>query len=271
MENPVNAYEFSEEDIAANQAANTSDDQTTTPEIAEVVEPPKLAQITEDQYQDLLKTATAIDEIKADHKKQLDTAFGKIGGIQQLVTQLQSSTQAGKPVELTDEDVADMTAEYPELGALQLKVLQKVVGKLRGTGSIDPAMVDQRVQERINPEIEKIKDEVRREYANKFTDFELKSYHRDWNAVVKSPEFKTWMDKLPEAERTTLMNSEDASVVAQTIDKFKASTKPVKAPIKEISSRQKQLAAAAATPRSTGGHAAAGSSPEDEMTSGYSG
>ena len=218
---------------------------TATPE----PEPPKLAQVTEEQFQQLLSKASEIDQIKADSKRQIDTLAGHLGGMKQLVDRLQTQRQQLTPGKLTR-----LAAEFPELG----KLLEEDLGEALGAGQgIDPGEIDKRAQAIVSAELPKLVVQMETKL--------LRLQHRDWVDVVRSPEFKAWELTLPPAEQAELKSSNDGEFIADKITQFKG-TKTSKAPAPGAS-RQRRLEAAV-TPRGTGGHATA-STDEDEFNSGF--
>lgn len=96
-------------------------------EVAEADLAPKMAQITEEQYKQLLDRAASIDQIKAQQDKGLSTAFGKIGGIERVLSQIQS----GVALDVSEDDFEEMRKDYPELAAMQVQGLKKVLSKIR--------------------------------------------------------------------------------------------------------------------------------------------
>lgn len=220
---------------------------------------PKYAQITEEQYQHLLSRATAIDEIKAAQEKQFGTAFGKIGGIERLVNQLQAAAPAGQSIEVSEDDFDELRADFPELAAMQVKGLNKALAKVRGSGpAVDPEMLEQRIQERLAPEIQRVREEA----SQKIVDLTIRQQHRDWNKVVRSPEFAEWLAAKPQAERDAIQYSDDPDVVADHITTFKAAAKAATTRAKRFDQ--------AVTPRGTGGHAPA-PDDDDEFNAGFNG
>lgn len=229
---------------------------------------PKLAQITEEQYQDLLKRAGAIDEVKADAKKQFDTAFGKLGGMQQLINQLQSSTQAGQQIQVTADDFEELKAEgYPDLADMQAAGLNRILAKMKLTGTGQPGAVfgaDQAGEvfdARMTPQREAIKQELREEFANAA----LTDLHEDWNAVVRSPEFNAWTASNKIAEKkdrrgVAFAESLDANFIGKIISDFKGQRKAA-------ATHTNRLEAAVA-PRGSGGHAT-GPTDDDEFDKGF--
>lgn len=246
------------QDIAGTPAAEAA--------AAPAVAAPKLAQITEDQYQDLLKRATAIDEVKAESKKQFDTAFGKLGGMQQLINQLQSSTQSGQQIQVTADDFEELKAEgYPDLADMQAAGLNRILAKMKLTGTGQPGFgVDQAGEvfdARMTPQREAIKQEIREEFANAA----LTDLHEDWDAVVKSPEFSAWTaaNKITEKKDRrgiAFADSLDAHFIGKIISDFKGQRKAAE-------TQQTRLEAAVA-PRGSGGHAT-GPTDDDEFDKGF--
>lgn len=228
---------------------------------------PKLAQITEEQFQDLLRRAGAIDEIKADSKKQFDTAFGKLGGMQQLLNQLQSSTQSGQQIQVTADDFEELKAEgYPDLADMQAAGLNRILAKMKLTGTGQPGafgadQAGEMFDARMTPQREAIKQEIREEFANRA----LTDMHDDWNAVVTSPEFNAWTaaNKIAEKKDRTgvaFADSLDAHFIGKIIGDFKGQRKAAE-------TQQTRLEAAVA-PRGSGGHAT-GPTDDDEFDKGF--
>lgn len=240
--------------------------QTTTPEQTIANDPvdtpaPKLAHITEDQYQNLLAKATAIDEIKAENKRQFDSAFGKIGGLSQLLTQLQTAAPSGTQLgEVSEEDFEELREQFPDLAALHVKGLNKALSKMRGTGTaaFDPKHLSDLVDQRLNPARETIKQEIRQELAVDT----LTELHSDWREVRETPEFKAWKEAnsagLRDAKGVGFDDSWDARFIAKALTAFKDSRKPVTNP-KKAGSRF----AEAITPRGISGYAPTPSDDDD--------
>lgn len=163
------------------------DEPTPTPEPVEPPpEPPKLAQITEEQFQDLLKKATAIDEIKAESKQRDDKVFGHIGQLRQTLDGLKSQGH-GKPVELTDEDFAELRAEYPDLADPTVKGLSKVLQRINAGQAPDLSKLEQQFA----TQSAQTRTEVIDAHLDAIVD-------GDWQEEVKTDTFKTWADKQPD-------------------------------------------------------------------------
>lgn len=178
----------------------------------EQAQEPKYRQITEEEFTKLSSSAAAVDEMKATFGKQVDTAFGKIGGIERFMQQLQQGTQAG--VEINEEDVADLAAEYPEIGSGLLKALQRVATKFKGTGqSIDKAEFEQLAEAKARAIVESQVD-VTAELA------ELSRRHPTWADDRNTPEFAEWLNGLSPYEQNKFINSKDADYVSIKLSAF---------------------------------------------------
>jgi hypothetical protein len=232
-----------------------------------VVAAPKFAQITEEQLESLLKSAAQIDEIKATSNSKLDKAFGKIGSIERLMQELQSSTPAGQAVEVSPEDFSELSEEYPELANLQMKGLNRVLAKVRGTGpTIDQAQIETLVQQRLAPALENVNTTVERQVGAIL----LAEKHENWREIVgkqddKTNAFRVWLELQPEAYRNQINQTNQAGVIAKAIDTFKA----VQAKKPAIDKRTGRIEAAV-TPKGVGGHALA-PSDDDEFNAGFQG
>lgn len=237
--------------------------QTTTPEPTDdepevkpepepqVPEPPKLAQITEAQFQDLLAKASLVDEFKADAQRKFDNAFGQLGGLKQTVERFNSSNSA--PVQVSDEDFTEMATEFPELAKLQTQGLNRVLAKLRG----GPAAVDTSV-------IEQIVAQRTAEYRADALD-RLNDIVEDWES--KRSDIQAWVATQPDAVKA-LADSDQVRDAASLLRQYRAAKAQPAQPTKPaISTRQRQLEAAV-TPRS-----ARGAAPEpgevDEFEAGF--
>lgn len=230
-------------------------------ESAPAVSAPKLATITEEQFQDLLAKANSIDEVKAESKKQFDTVFGKVGGMKQLIDALQTSTQTGQQVSVSKEDFAELVEEgYPDLAELQAAGLNRILAKLntRGTGGAAPAAFDpKQVEQIINDRLDDARTTTSQET--------LMDMHEDWEAVRESAEYAAWVkaNKIEERkDRRGVMYAESWSptFIGNLITEFKAS--------KKATSTRRNVLEAAITPQGSGGHAAA-KTDDDEFEAGF--
>jgi hypothetical protein len=219
----------------------------------------KYAQITEDQYQDLLSKASQVEQTKAEHKRLLDTAFGQLGGLKQRIEQMQNATPAGEPIVVTNEDFAEVLADFPEFGEAQIKGLNRALSKIKGTGSagLDSSVIHDMVEQRVANQAEVIRKEI--------IDSTLEASYPDWKEDIRSAKFKSWFDaQTPEVQRLAESNSVGQ---ASRMLRMYESAKNTPTPVSKPSTRQKQIEAAV-TPRGVGGHAA-GPSEDDDFMAGF--
>ena len=76
-----------------------------------------------------------------------------LGGIQDVIKQLQTNTPKGEAIVITDDMFAEMAEDYPQLATQFRTTLEKVLKGARGTGtaseSVDPSVVTKLVQDGI--------------------------------------------------------------------------------------------------------------------------
>lgn len=245
---------------------------------AEVTPPAEeFAQIKKSDWESVIAKANALDELKADSTKKFDQAFGKIGSVNQLIERLQSATQAGQKIAISEDDFEELKAEgYPDLAAMTAAGLNRALSKagIKGTGDetksgIQPEQLEDLVGKRadilrgqLTQELSKsLKDEIRAEMAKEA----LSEAHEDWVDVVKSTEFQDWGKKAGIYEKkdrngNTFVDSTVPSFVSKIIADYKTQQK-------QASTRKNRLEAAVA-PKGSGGLAQS-SSDEDEFTKGF--
>lgn len=231
---------------------------------------PEHVQITRQEWDALQSKLSEIDTLRSSN----DKAFGKIGGIERIIQQFQQQTPSGQQVEITDDDLKELSAEYPELAQGMLKSLQKIAGKLKGTGGaapIDPSeiekIVDARTAAKMRPD-EQSELEV------------LHELHPDWHqtiwkdqqAGVKQPEFAEWLNTLPKSIARKFENSMDGEYIASKLSQFKAWSAEKKAAAAKAEADKQQSSktktntrmAAAVQPRSGGATKTQAATTEDE-------
>ena len=265
-------------DFDSGFSSKSADDPTATPAVvtevqaapaAAAVPEPKYVQVTEEQLTNLMAKAGEFDTEKAETKRKLDSAFGTIGNLKQTIDRLQAGTQAGKPVELTAEDLREISEQYPDLGTSMLKTLQRVAEKMKGTGTaaapFNESHIDQRVQQQLKPAREQIIVDVRNEIAAE----ELAETHPDWRAIAgpdgSNTEFRLWLAKQPNGYADKVLNSSRAKLISEALTKFKQTRAPGST---GKQNKRTDVLKAAITPRGDGGHVQ-GNDDEDEFDKGF--
>lgn len=207
------------------------------PEAETKPEPVEYAQITKAEYDALMAKADRAD---------IDKAFGKIGGLERDLKQM----QATEAVQVTADSFPKLKAEFPELAELQAQDMRELLAKVRG-GGVDHATMEKLVSDKV--------EEVRRQAIDTSLDAVAGG---DWVAEVNSPAYKTWIAAQP-AEMRALESSDSIRDAAKLLRAFKSYVPPVK------STRKQQLEAAAATPKGTGGGRESALSTDEAMQAAF--
>lgn len=244
------------------------------PVVQEVIEEkpaPEFAQITVQEYQDLVAKAAAIDEIRAEYGKKFDSTFGKLGNLQQLIEQVRSSAQQGNQVSVTEEDFEELIKEgYPDLAQMNAAAFNRILSKAKLTGTapvveagINQDKVSEIFQNQFSSESAKLREQIREEMAQEA----ITEMHEDFADVVNSAEFKQWteankINETKDRKGVLFAESIDPKFVGKVISDFKASQK-------QAATRQSRIAGAV-QPKGVGGHAGS-SQNEDPFLDGFNG
>jgi hypothetical protein len=235
-------------------------------------EEPEYVQVTKKDFERLIASANETDKLK----QQLPKVFGTMGNLQQVVTRLQTATPAGELVEMSEEDAAEMTAEFPELAGMLRAAVNRVLKrqKVKGTGEPEEAKPATATVDR---------DEILKEVKQGRVQLELDALddlHPDWRTIVgklgDENEFRTWLANQPKEYQDRINSTQSAAITSRAIDKFKAAKE---AAAKLTAQPQKPGAARtdrirdAVQPKGTGGTAPGptSKSAEDYFAEGFSG
>ena len=184
--------------------------------------------------------------------KQFGTAFGKIGGIERRLQELNSGPQ----VEISQEDIDALKDDFPPLAA----ALEKV-RNLRGLpgGSVDPDAVASIVEQRVSAVQQRLELRL------------LAKDHPDYEQIDADPAFAAWVQTQPDEFKQRLAKASgeyDSSVVSDAMTKFKQSRKAAPAtPAPDLAAARRSRIAANVTPRGAGGNAAP--NPADDFLAGF--
>jgi len=238
-----------------------------TPPTAEEPPAPKLAAITEDEYRDLVSKASKVDELQS----RIDQSFGRFGQkLAALTEQLQAAAPSGAKVEITDEMVADLTAEFPEMGGLVRKAFEKFAEKL-------PSVSAPSVAPAIDPSLfAKVEDRATQRAKAEMAREALDETHEGWDKVIGLPDkdgnipdtpFRKWLATQPEDYRNRVNHSFVPATIGKAIDAFRESQKKAEA---QAAARKARINAGVA-PRGDGGAPAPASTEDDEFNAGFRG
>lgn len=239
-------------------AAGLSDTPTETPAVVQADETqaqeaspaPKFRQITEEEWTEIQSRAAAAETLKATLEKVSGTAFGKIGGIERTLAQL----QAGGIGEVSVEDFTKLRDEFPDLAEMLVEGLNGALKKApRGQQS---APVDfSAIESKFNATLAERLDAQELAFETRL----LATRHRDWREVAATPEFDAWKATKP-IEYQQKLAGRDSDFIADALTEFKATRKAGN------DSLRRSRIAAAETPRGSGGNAVSDS--EDPFMAG---
>lgn len=254
------------DDAAAAQAAAEFDGGFDNVAIV-AAEEPKMMQVPEDEYRKLIDGVARIGEIETSLEKQFGTAFGKIGGIERIIDQLQSSAPAGGKIELSEEVVADLAAEFPEMAKLQFKTLQKLVDTINTNSTITPAT--QAAAQPSAPVVDE--DAIERRIRRTIAEETLNEFDGKWKETIGLPDdkgvipdtpFRQWLTKQPSDYQTRVRSTYSASVLTDALTKFKA--------VQQKAQGRREVLDAAVEVTGSGGQAPnAAATDDDDFNSGF--
>lgn len=221
-----------------------------------VVEKPRYAKVLQSDFDNLKAAAGKVSSLES----QVARLTGTIGNTAQLeqriVEKVKALTPAGLSVELSDDDFADLSAEFPELAKHTRAALEKVFKKagVRGTGDA-PAFKNEDLERVVEGALHK------REFAA------LGESYPEWRTIVgavnvaageKPPEdneYRRWLAQQPEAYQQKINDTNSPAEVRSSIDKFMASktVAPVASATPNRAAARRAIMEDAIAPRTNGG------------------
>lgn len=246
----------------ADFAAGFNDDTTATPtetpaaqqdgagqgdngEPAQAEPAPEYVQLTKAERDELMG-------LRDQAQKQFGTAFGKIGGIERTLQQLNSGAQ----VDISQEDIDALRDDFPPLAAALEKV--RNLRALPGSG-MDPDQLANLVNEKVSAVEQKFELRL------------LAKDHPDWKQIDGDPAFAAWVAAQPDEFKQSLVQASkayDSEVVSEVMTKFKQSRKAASANTgSDPASARRSRMSAAVTPRGVGGNAAPNAT--DDLMAGF--
>lgn len=223
------------EQAAPEQATETAPEttatetQTTKVEPTEAEKPQLIAGMTEADWN--AAVAKAAGPLVEAARSEVRKNFGQIGELKKTLTELRGQIAAGGNAsrKITAETLKRVNEELPGLGDALAQDLAEIFGSPAIQAEADKAQASAEAKgqtfdseaffaQKIGPALEQL--EAR---ANERAELRIvKSVHRDFEAVVKSPEFSSWLTALPEDRQKTIRESDDGFVAADAVTEFKA-------------------------------------------------
>jgi len=234
-------------------------------------EPIEFVQVTKKDWDEVRAAAAKTSSYDA----QLSKAFGTIGNMQRVVTQLQAQTAAGRKVEIPANAFAEMERDFPELAKMNRLALEAALSGVSGTGGgaeVDPNKIEAMLATHTaKRELEALEDA-----------------YPAWREIVgavdvsrQAPDprhpFRAWLATKDVAYQNRINASESAAVIGRAIRLFQSETQggrtrlppgPPQAADPRIQARAARIAGAV-QPRGDNAGAAAGPGADDEFLAGF--
>lgn len=231
----------------------------TTPPAAQTTETPEpvvaapvasaMVQVTEAQYNDLLAKVNTVDDLKGSIEKLRGDAFGKVGGLERTLKQIQEATPVGQAIEVKAEDLAELEKEFPglNLGPSLAKDLTRVLSKFKGTGAVTPGLTPEQITAQFETERARIATQFEEERKQRVAE-RVGDRHEDWREVIGAPdsqtEFRTWLKGLGAEKEQEFLSSWDPRLITTTLTTFKERKKTPETPKPSTTTRTQRLAEA---------------------------
>lgn len=200
-------------------------DSTAEPDVAESSAPAPVTW-TQEEYDAAQAATREVANLKAAVESLRSTAFGKMGGLERTLADLQAKTPAGQTLEVTAEDFEEMKADFPDIVDFTVKGLNRALSKANAKGTApDPAAlqktVDDRVSERLSAELPKQKQEMILDVMD--------TIREDWREIVLSSDYTTWLKTQSAEYQAEVADSWKPNTVIKSIEKFEAAKTAAKA------------------------------------------
>lgn len=220
--------------------------------------------ITKSEWDELKAKAAEVATLKEAHQSQLSKAFGKIGTIEQVLNELRTKS-SGEVTQITDEDMADLRKDYPELANSIAKAFNAAAkrGYVAPANAVAaPAVAAPKVIS--SDDVTKMVEQT----------VEIKMLDRavpNWRLLGNSTEFQTWLNSNP-TQKKTFDDSWDSGYIASVFKNFEEAEAAKKAPANAapaVNSSRKARLEAAVQPRGTPGNIPAQKTDLDEFNEGF--
>jgi hypothetical protein len=263
------------QETAPLDAVQTSEVVAETP----VPQEPPLATLTEAQLNDIVSKANSVGEVRAAIEKLRGDAFGKLGGLERLLKQLQESSSPGEIAELKPEDLEELRADgYVDLSANLVKGLNRALARAKKPVTVAPvAPAPAFDPSTLQPLMEDLRKQVKQEVTQETEARLLSRQHKDWAEVIgpkdSATPFRAWLKGKGTAYETQILSSWDSSEIADALDTFKTEAAARTKAVPRGQDSRSQRLAEAVPPR--GGASAPpkprAKTPEEEFADGFAG
>lgn len=220
---------------------------------AVVPEKPRYVRLTEQDWNNTKAAAGKVASLESQVAKLMGSMPKGDQLVQQVLESVRSQTPAGLNVEISEEDFADLAADFPELAKHTRSSLEKIFKKanVRGTGPAQPPApaVD------IDAAVEKV-------LLSREADALAKAYP-DWSDIVGRPPaegapipednaFRAWLATQPADYQQEIRQTKSPAEVKAAIDKFKATPRTTTPATPDRAAARRAVIEDAVTPRAEG-------------------
>lgn len=189
------------------------------------VEEPASAKITEAKWQEVLAASKGTEALRAAIDKSRSDTFGKIGGLERTIRQIQDATPVGQPIKVTGDDLREFKAEFPELADKFARDLTNVLGRFKGSAVPPVPVVPQDFDERVKRSAQDLVAQEREKLKIDLAFETLDELHEDWKTVTgpvgSDTPYRKWLGEQPKPYQDKLLASNNGIVIANSITKFK--------------------------------------------------
>jgi hypothetical protein len=170
-------------------------------------EPPKLANLTDEQLTELLAKAAEVDKLREQQSK----VFGSLGSLKQSIDALRNQPRpTATAVQVTKANLSKLSEMFPEMAEALASDLS---GVLQGGSAPDSTAMEQQLEQKFNQQLQATQ--------MKFEKKVLTAMHPDWQEVVSSTEFSQWRDTLSDEAKQQLETTWDAEIVGSALSSYK--------------------------------------------------
>lgn len=193
---------------------------------AAVPEKPQYIRLTKQEWDNTKAAAGKVSSLESQVAKLMGSTPKAEQIVQQVLDNVRSQTPAGLDVEMSDEDFAELAADFPELARSTRAALEKIFRKanVKGTGPAQSPVLP------VDMDAAFEKWQLGRE-ANA-----LVEAYPDWSDIVGRPPaegaspatdnpFRAWLATQPAEYQAKVGATNSPAVVQAAIDRFKASEK----------------------------------------------
>lgn len=216
--------EIDEATAAAAAFANARSDEPVVIEHPATVEPepepekPRMFGRTEEEISELLGE---IPSMKEGYRKQIDNLAGNIGSLKAAFNRMQQDTPKGEAVTVTDEDLAEMNGEFPELAGMTKSALNNVLKRINLRGSsFDPAAVDELVNTLVTEKVSKERVAIHQELLDGLNPGWTEIVGVPVNGVIPKTPYRDWLATQPFDYQNKINSSNNAFDIVNSVKSF---------------------------------------------------